>query len=304
MKVQRLEASFGIPQALRFEKTDSGLIRAQIMARSCSATVYLQGAHLTHWQPTGAQPVLFTSQRSRYAVGEAIRGGVPVIFPWFGAYRGAKRPGVDYPKHGFARTIEWELRSAREHEGAIELVFHLGPSDLSREVGYDSFSLDYTMRLGESLQMELAVQNNGSEPLSFEEALHSYFAVSDIQRTAVDGLAGAQYLDNTDGLAMKRQAEPVLHIAGSTDSIYTGTGATCTLRDEAGMRAIHIAKEGSQTTVVWNPWKELTATLPDLAPDDWQRYLCVETANAWADAVVLAPGARHTMRAVITLSQL
>jgi glucose-6-phosphate 1-epimerase len=304
MKVQRLERSFGIPEVLRFEETESGLIRAQVTTGSCSATVYLQGAHISHWQPAGAQPVLFTSKRSRYAPGEAIRGGVPVIFPWFGAYRGVKRPGIVYAKHGFARTAEWELRSARQHEGAVELVFYLGPSDLSRAVGYDNFSLDYTVRLGESLEMELTVQNNGSQSMSFEEALHSYFAVSDIQRTSVEGLIGAQYLDNTDGLVMKRQTEPVLYIAGSTDSIYTGTTAACTLRDEAGMRSIHIAKEGSQSTVVWNPWKELTATMPDLAADDWQHYLCVETANAWDDAVALAPGARHTMRATLTLSRL
>jgi len=301
MNAQELETSFGIAGALHFEETPTGLVHAQIATADCTATIYTQGAHLTHWQPAGASPVLFTGGQNSFAAGKAIRGGVPVIFPWFGAHTGQKQPGVEYPAHGFARTMEWKLTSAAQQRDAVQLIFTLTPDEQTRVLGFDHFYVEYSVRVGKELTMEITVRNDGAGPLHFEEALHTYFAVEDVRRTSLHGLGGAAYLDSTDAFALKQQTEPMLRFMRRTDSVYIDTAATCVIHDEAQERQISVAKTGSQTTVVWNPGAELARTLPELGPDEWCRFLCVETANAHGNAVNLPPGARHTMTATITL---
>lgn len=298
MSAQELNATFGIPDILRFEETDSGLVLARIATSSAHATVFLQGAHLIHWQPAGEAPVLFTGARSRFLPGEAIHGGIPLVFPWFGPYSGDLPAGR---RHGFARTAPWTLLSAGLSGGDCQLAFALPADEQSRTLGFDGFRLEYTLRIGRSLQLELAVHNSGAETLRFEEGFHAYFAIEDIGRTSLSGLAGAAYLDGVDGFARRLQAEAELRFARRTDSIYLGTDATCVLRDEGNKRLISIEKSGSRTTVVWNPGSETCDAISGLGPGDWRKFLCVETANARSDAVALAPGETHKLAARITV---
>jgi glucose-6-phosphate 1-epimerase len=64
---------------------------------------------------------------------------------------------------------------------------------------------------------------------------------------------------------------------------------------------VTVAKAGSNTTVIWNPWESGAAKLPDLDPTEWHEYIAIETVNAAANAITLAPGATHAMRAHITV---
>jgi glucose-6-phosphate 1-epimerase len=252
------------------------------------AEVYLQGAHVTAYAPHGGAPVLFLSGASRFERGVPIRGGIPIVFPWFG--RKAGDPGA--PLHGPARLAEWRLEGAgADPAGAVTLVF--GLDDVAGLSGSARARLHYEVTIGRTLAVGLEVENPGPDALRFEDALHTYVAVADARRITVAGLEGAPYLDEADGLAPKRQGAAALVLEGETDRIYDDSRAACVVRDPAEGRRIEIAKTGSRSTVVWNPGAG--RVLPDLHSDEWMRFVCVESGNVGARAVTLAPGARHRL---------
>jgi glucose-6-phosphate 1-epimerase len=297
MNVAELEERFGAPGVLSFEETASGLVLAHVTTPNAEAMVCFQGAHLMRWDPAGGGPVLFLSPRNELKRGKAIRGGVPVIFPWFGP-RSDGKPG---PQHGFARTSEWELVFAALAGEDVHLTFTLGPSEVSRSYGFDHFRVAYRMIIGRTLTLELTVANDAGAVFEYEDALHSYYAVADVERAAIAGLGGTEYLDKRDDARRKVQAAGAMTLTGATDRTYLNTEATCVVEDVTGGRRIVIEKAGSRSTVVWNPWAELTAAMADMEPDGWRRMLCVETANASENAVTLGQGESHTMRAVVSV---
>jgi glucose-6-phosphate 1-epimerase len=298
LDLTQLNEHFSIPGVLAFHATASGLIYAGITAPHAGATVYLQGAHLAAWQPRGHQPAIFVSRKSEFAPGKPIRGGVPIAFPWFAA----RYDGKTGPSHGFARIQDWTIASAALAGDDLHLTFTLGPTEMSRSLGYDNFRLAYQLIIGRSLAMRLTVANDATEPLVFEEALHTYYAVADIHEVSVNGLEGVTYLDKNDNLQAKQQHGPIT-ITEPTDRVYLNTSSTCILHDIAGKRRVTVAKTGSNTTVVWNPWESGAAKLPDLDPTEWHEFLAVETVNAAANAITLAPGARHVMQANISVEE-
>ena len=309
MDLQRLNDDFGLPGVLTFDEPHPGMIRAVAATPACSAELYLRGAHLTHWQRAGEEPVLFLSERSVYTPGKAIRGGVPVIFPWFGAPGTSPvHPPAHAPSHGFARTAEWQLAFAALAGEDLHLSLTLEPSDDSRAFGFGSFQLVYQVVLGRELTLRLSVANTATAPdaeaFLFEEALHAYLAVGGTRQVRLLGLADTDFLDKTDNFRRKRQTDPVLTLHGETDRPYLNTAAPITLEDPALGRSITVAKAGSQTTVIWNPGPELAATLSDLAPGAWERFTCVETANAAGNTITLRPREVHTMEARFTIGGL
>jgi glucose-6-phosphate 1-epimerase len=283
---------------LQFNPNEGGLARAVISTPLADAEIYRQGAHIARWTPHGQRPVLFLSSKSLLAPGKQIRGGVPVIFPWFGA----RSDGKAGPAHGFARTALWTVESSRICEsGAAEIIFGLEPDDASRALGFDHFALRFTVMIGTELEMSLEVSNHGPEPLTFEEALHTYFSVSDIRGVSVHGLEGTTYIDKTDGFARKVQPDAPISFGKETDQVHVNTAAACTIEDRGWNRRIVIEKTGSQSTVVWNPWIAKTAGLADMAADEWQGMVCIETANAADNAVTLAPGDSHRLSARVSI---
>jgi D-hexose-6-phosphate mutarotase len=152
------------------------------------------------------------------------------------------------------------------------------------------------------LLVMLEVENVSGESFEFEEALHTYFAVQDIRETSITGLENATYLDKTDGLQSKVQPAEPIRFSAETDRIFPRNRATCVLNDAAGNRQVRVEKSGSATTVVWNPWIAKAAAMADFGDDEWPRMACIETANTGTDIVTLAPGAKHAMRAIISLA--
>ena len=303
MNLDELNEHFGLEGALVFDELD-GLTRAVVTTPAANAIVYLHGAHVTHWQPVGEEPVLFLSARSAFRSDKAIRGGVPVIFPWFGD----RHDGQAGPAHGFARTAQWEVGFAALVGEDLHLTLTLMPDEVTRGLGFDRFRVAYQITVGRRLAMQLTVANDGDAPLVFEEALHAYYAVGDVRRAPVSGLGGAACLDKRDvdaNGAPKRkvqQEEPLL-LTRTTDRVYEGSAGECVIDDQANGRTIRVAKSNARTTIVWNPWEELAAKLADMEPEGWVEMLCVESANAGADTVTLAPGGAHTMRAEVTVER-
>jgi glucose-6-phosphate 1-epimerase len=276
-----------LPNGVARETDPHGLERLRITTPAAEAVVYFQGAHVTHYQSRGQAPVLFMSARSRFAAGQPIRGGVPVIFPWFGPH--PFDPNA--PAHGFARTTAWSLGDVRRSGEAVTITLVMGSAK-------SSVRLRYAVTIGAALDLALTVQNQDARALQFQEALHTYLAVSDVGRVSIKGLSGRDYVDKVDGMKRKTQ-RGALRITGETDRVYLDTSDTVTVDDPGMNRRILVSKEGSSSTVVWNPWVEKAVKMPDFGDDEWTRMLCVETANVADNAVTLAPGATHVMRAMV-----
>lgn len=283
---------YEIANTLRIEDTPGGLTRAVISTPQADAQIYLQGAHVARWTPKTHQPVLFVSPKSLFVPGKAIRGGVPIVWPWFGPRTG----GLPGPAHGFARTTEWALEGTEvRSDGRVEIRLALTPDDTSRRLGYAAFRLNFRVTIGSTLEMELETCNESNEPLTYEEALHTYFAIADINQVSVSGLEGTTYIDKTDNFQRKQLGSEPLRIAKETDQVHLSTTSTCVVHDPVWNRRMVIVKSGSRSTVVWNPWIEKTKGMSDMAPDDWRNMICVESANASDNALTLPPGASQKL---------
>ena len=299
--IDQLNASFAIPGILSFDE-HSNLIRARITTPACTGELYLHGAHVTAWQPANEQPVLFLSEKSAFAPGKAIRGGIPIIFPWFGPRTATpETPRTDGPSHGFARTQPWKLDFGAYTADELHLSLSLEPTELSRSLGFDNFLVAYQITFGRELRLRLSVANDGAQPLHFEEALHTYLHVGEVEQARVHGLYETEYLDKTDNFARKTQTEPVLTLTGPTDRPYLNTTSPVVV-DDPLRRRITISKGNSNTTVVWNPW--VNAGLADMTDDGWRRMLCVESANAAENALKLQPQDAYVMETTISIEAL
>ena len=298
MQAEELTAEFGIAGILDFVETEHGLVKAAISLHGMAGELYLQGAQLTAWQPPGERPVLFTSPNSAFAPGRAIRGGIPIIFPWFGASRHA----LAAPQHGFARTAPWHLDSV-ETAGreSLTLTFSLGDGDVGSPFWPEPFRAIYTVVFAQTLSLRLAVQNRATHPIIFEEALHTYFAISDITGIAISGLAGTTYIDKTDAARRKPQTAALVTINAETDRVYLDTPGRCVIEDRGWRRRIVIEKVGAASSVVWNPWAEKAAAMVDLGDPAWRGIVCVETGNIADNEARLAADDEHQMSTVISV---
>ena len=256
-----------------------------------SARLFLQGAHLTHYAPSGQENWLWVSPEAQYRQGRAIRGGVPVCWPWFGDP--ARNPQavshqISTPAaHGFARHQLWTLATVEETDDQVHVVLTLDASHgyEGQWSGQARAQAAFTFT-SESCQIELMTENVGAEPLALSQALHTYLPVKDIATAAVHGLEGAAYLDTLDGWQRKQQ-QGAVRFVGETDRIYLQHGR---LQLATGDRRRVLLGEGSGSAIVWNPGPEKAARLSDFGAEDWRRMVCIETANAADDCVTLPPG--------------
>ncbi|MCC7191446.1 MAG: D-hexose-6-phosphate mutarotase [Phycisphaeraceae bacterium] len=293
-----LNQQFAIPSAAQFLPGEGNLTRLEIRTAIAAADIYLHGAHVTHYQRRGEQPILWMSKRSWFDVSEPIRGGVPVIFPWFGP----RKDGPKSPNHGFARLVPWEIESVKQaNDGVVTAVLTFRTNEQTRSIWPHDAELRYTVVVGSTLVMSLEVRNTGQSVFRFEEALHTYFTVSDVRQISIRGLEGVTYLDKAPGassLRVTQDGQPIT-IVSETDRVYMATRSTCVLEDPGSGRRTVIEKDGSDTTVVWNPWIAKAAAMPDFGNDEWTQMVCIETANVGDNAVELAPGTTHLMRATL-----
>ncbi len=278
-----------LPGILKLESSSGNLTRLTITGPHANATIYRHGAQVALFQPHGERPVLFMSQQSQYAADKPIRGGIPVIFPWFGAHP----TDPTAPAHGTARLTDWDLISTVQRaDGVVELLFALPPF------------LQYRVAIGRQLELTLEVHNTGKTPLQFEEALHTYFAVSDIRQCSVTGLENARYDSTVEGVTGQSQGANPIRFTAETDRLYLNTSATCVIHDPGWQRRIVVEKTGSDSTVVWNPWIAKAKAMPDIGDDEWPAMLCIETVNARCNSVTLAPGQTHALRATVRVEKI
>ncbi len=291
MNLRELNERFAIAGLLQFERGQGNLTRMHINSDTCEAVLYLHGAHLTHWQPHAHHPVLFTSHRSDYALDRPIRGGVPIVFPWFGPHAHDR----DAPMHGLARQREWRIAHTEPCDDAVTITLELDLEEHTSPHWRYPCTLRLVAVIGAELDMALEVRSRANEAFTFEAGLHTYLAVANIEQVRVSGLEGTRYIDKVDGFKIKRSGDEAFRITGETDRVYMDTDATCVIDDPVLERRITVTKRDSLSTVVWNPWRDKAVALRDLGDDEWRLMLCIETANIGENAITLAPGATHAM---------
>jgi len=290
---------FEIPGIVRIDEGRGSLPRVVVTSELASAEIYLHGAHLTSFQPRGAGPLLFMSEKSLFDATKPIRGGVPVIFPWFGPKAGAP----DSPMHGFARIRAWELESCTaQTDGSVRVALRLAGDDATRRLWPHSFDLRMIFDIGRSLEIEMEVRC-GDAPIAFEEALHTYLLVGDVRQVRVDGLENTEYIDKVDSFKRKTQPNEAIRITGETDRVYVNTSSACIVRDPVLERTLTVEKENSATTVVWNPWIDKARAMPDFGDEEWPSMICIETANVGDGAVRLDAGQTHHLRAHLKITE-
>ena len=286
-----------LPDVVKLVSGPGGLPVVQIRSDLAEADIFLHGAQLTHWKPKGAGPVIFLSEKSLFEEGKAIRGGVPICFPWFGP-----KPGDG--AHGFVRNQTWALEEvALLDDGEVRVTLSVGSSSESETRWPHLFRAQMIYTVGQTLEMTLDVENSGTDAFTYSEALHTYFVVGDVHQTQVTGLEETDYRDFPDRTKITRQHGPIT-FTEETDRVYINTRATCVLDDPSMNRRITVEKSGSSATTVWNPWIAKSAALPDFGDDEWKRMVCIETVNAFENSVTVAAGERHATTAKISVTPL
>jgi D-hexose-6-phosphate mutarotase len=271
-----------------------GLPLVKVRTPWSAAEIYLHGAHVAHFQKNGEAPLLFVSRQSHFAAGEAIRGGVPICFPWFGNRAGE-------PSHGFARLAAWQLlKTVVAPEGAVTLTLAL-PQIPGRDA-WKNLRTEFAVTVADTLTMELTVANDScGAPLELENCLHTYFHVGDINQVSLAGLRGLPFDDFAAGATGARRTEhdPVLRIAKEINRVYPDHAGVVEIRDAELRRTIRVEKSGSHSTVVWNPWT--TQKLPDdFDPAEHSGMVCVEAGNVGRNKITLASGATTVIKVILS----
>lgn len=275
---------YEIPDNLAFHKTENGLIKIVINNEHAEAEIYLHGANLTHFQPKGEAPVIFHGKETIFSASKTVHAGIPICWPWFGPHP----TDSTKPQHGFVRDMCWKLKSANMLKtNETEVVLSLKESAKTLALWPYAFELELTFTVGRSLSVSLKTTNSADTAFTLTQALHTYFAVSDIDSIRSQGIEGTPFIDYADAKKEKTESEP-LHVSRMTNRVYVPTQATCRIIDPLLKRTIIIEKEGSNSTTIWNPWQE--SGIHDLPGDVYRKFLCIETTNALSDSKSLQRG--------------
>lgn len=287
-----LNQKFAIAGQLEFAAEANGLVVACITNNHAQSAIALQGAHVMTFQPNGEAPLIWLSPAAKLAPGKSIRGGVPVCWPWFGAHVTES----SFPAHGFARTVPWQVTASEAlTDGSTRITFELPQSAIPHAQWPHACRARLAVTVGKTLAMELITENTGSAAFEIGEALHTYFSISDVANIRITGLENCAYLDKMENFRRKTQAGAIT-ISSEVDRVYVNTEADCLIEDRSLKRRIRIAKSGSRSTVVWNPWIEKSAKMGDFGSGTGYRgMVCVESANAAENIVSVAPGTTHSL---------
>jgi glucose-6-phosphate 1-epimerase len=300
MNPEELNATHGIAGNLRFVTGKGGFTLIEVDNGKARALISPYAGQVLSFRRAGEpEDLLFVSEHAYYQPGKAIKGGIPVCWPWFGP----DPEGKGRPAHGFVRNRDWQvLGTSLQDDGATSVRLGITPDEDIRALWQHPFALTLEISVGRALVLALCTFNPDTVPLTITQGLHSYFRVGDVRRVLVRGLAGKHYIDKLDGGAAKTQEGPVT-IDGEVDRIYTGVDHDLVIDDPAFGRRIRIATEGSASAVVWNPWAATAAAMADLGDEEYTGMLCVETTNAGPDTVQIIPGENYRLVARYTIER-
>ena len=272
---------------------DNGFKYIEIQNKQAEAKIALQGAHLFHYKLKDKPSLLWLSKVAYFEEGKAIRGGIPVCFPWFGK----NKDDSTLPQHGFARTQIWTVVLEEEmNEGTTHIQLQLQPNTHTLSQWPYLFDVTLDITIGHELNIALSVTNTDTKPFEISTALHTYFSVSDIDNVSIKGLDNRAYYDALEEKTSIQNGD--ILIQEEVDRVYVNPLETITLLD--GDAKINLQQEGSNSLVVWNPCIEKSKQMVDMTEDGYRTMVCLETSNAREDARVLQANESHVLRAIIS----
>lgn len=240
-------------------------------ADGSTAVVSRLGAQVLSWQTADKRERLFLSERAVYDGSRSIRGGIPVCFPQFSGLG-------DLPKHGLLRTRQWQVSEQACREGSAMVCLAFDDDAETRALWPHAFRAELTVVLDSGrLDVELAIENTGDTAFSFTGALHSYLRVKEVENLHIQGLSGIEFRDAAKGDVLRRERGE-LSVDDEIDRVYHGVDKPLLLSE--GGSNLGIQGEGFPDVVVWNPWVERCAALPDMERLDFRRMICIEAAVA------------------------
>lgn len=296
--VRDLNRAHAIEDSVVFENRFGGPV-AILNYEASRAIIAVQGAQVLSYCAGGFGELLWLSPQAKLGTGKAVRGGIPICWPWFGPHP----EGGNRPAHGFVRARPWRVARTEAGPDGTRIRLQLGAAGTAPADWPITASVQIDICLASALTLELTTRNSGDGVIRVTQALHTYFGVSDIAEVRIGGLESVAFIDQLDPGALKRE-DTAVRISAELDRIYQAQTGCVTLEDAGAGRRIRIGKSGSASSVVWNPWTEKSARLGDLGDEGYRRMVCIETANAGADIVTIEPGGTHTLTAVYSAERL
>jgi len=297
MDINKINQDYSISGYIKFTEGNGGLHIAEITNKFATAKVSLYGAQVLNYQPHGQPDLLWTSPKSEFAVGKAIRGGIPLCFPWFGPHETDKTK----PQHGFGRLCVWEVIGTKVFENDdVILCLKLSNNEFTNSMWQYAFEAIVTIIVGKSLDLTLTCINTGTETFTYTDALHSYFNIFDCSNVNIIGFESLSYLDTLENNAIIVQNTKELKIDKELNRRYLNHADNCIINDAGFNRKINVAKRGSSITVVWNPFVETTKKIADVPDDGYKTFVCIEAANTLSDVITLKPNEKFSLSTIIT----
>ncbi len=295
MDIQTLNSKYALAGQLTFTEGKGFFPMAVIENQFAKCEVSLYGAQVLSYQPKGQQDLLWMSDASMFQAGKAIRGGIPICFPWFGPHE----TDTQKPMHGFARLLTWNVtETSTLVNGATQLKLNLNNKPVTLEMWPFPFEAEVVVVVGDTLEVTLSYSNSGNKTFVCSDALHTYFNVSDIANVSIAGLTGTKYFVGPDKDKVYTQTEQLLTIQKEENRRYIDHTGHCIIEDTGYNRKIRVVKKGSKVTVVWNPW-DGAKNMADMLPDGYKTMICVEAVNAYNNMVSVNPGQSFSVSTII-----
>lgn len=269
-----------------------GIKIIRVIHDTAEAGISLHGGHLIWYKPAGEEDVIWLSENAEFDADKAIRGGIPVCWPWFGK--------AAAPSHGFARTSQWCLKEHRENEHGVIVALELEDSEETRAIWPHKFHNQIIFEVGAELKVHLTSTNTDDHSWSYSGALHTYFNIADINSVEITGMGGT-YLDSTQG-GKACKGSDILTFTAETDRVYTAPANPVVIHDTSNKRQILVNNQGHNAAVIWNPWQALSISMGDMADNSFETMVCVES-TIHGQAVELFPGKSHTLSTLISVKK-
>ena len=300
MNFEQLENEFGIKEQLEFVEGQGNLHLVHIRNKFANAIISTYAGQVLSYKPVDQEEdLLFLSEAAYFQQGKAIKGGIPVCWPWFGPDPEDKGRAA----HGFVRNRERQVMATESlPDGSTSITLGIDSDEDTLGIWPVEFELRIQITVGDSLDVKLSTTNRSEQDITISQALHTYFRVGEISRAQVEGLEGNSYIDKLDNQAVKTQQGAVT-IAAEVDRIYTDVNNSLIINDESLQRRLNISSTGSHSAVVWNPWVEVAKSMGDLLDEEYQSMLCVETTNAGPDTVNIPAGDTYTLGASYSITK-
>ncbi|MEZ9232665.1 D-hexose-6-phosphate mutarotase [Vibrio amylolyticus] len=273
------------------EKDNIKIVR--VIHEKATAGIALHGGHVVSFTPKGQDDLLWMSDTANFDGKAALRGGIPVCWPWFGR--------IAAPAHGFARTSEWELVEHRENDNGVIISLGLAPTQASLEIWPHQFDVRLNVEISDSLKVTLDITNTDDHAWTFSGALHSYLNLGDVRETSTVGM-GNEYIDSLQNNKVCHD-ENALILTDTIDRVYTKPEAIIEVKDMKLQRSTLVKNEGHNSAVLWNPWLEGATAMGDMPNDGYLGFLCVEStlnANSLETGKLLQPNETHQLITTIS----